>query len=343
MNKRLSIVTIILMAIPVLLLGCSSKTPASPTNNPNLIYTAAAQTADARLTQIFKSTPSSTPVTPSPTFNFVQTMAAQTASALLTQSAALTPSPRVTTSTTPTPPSVGGDKAAFVADVTIPDKTVIAPGAGFTKTWRLQNNGTTTWTTSYLLAFIGGEQMGTITSVPISQSVSPGAQIDISVNMVAPTSTGSYQGNWKMRNASGLYFNDPVYVLITVGSGGTAQPTSSGAPSATPTSTGIPTNPITSLTMSVDNSSANGCPHTFLFTAWVTLNQKATLSYRLEAGGSYEFDLPDPQTGTYDAGTFPVTFEMTFTSAGEGWLSFHVTSPVDMSSNQASFTLTCSP
>jgi hypothetical protein len=38
------------------------------------------------------------------------------------------------------------DIAAFVADVTIPDNTVMAPNQPFTKTWRLRNDGTCTWT-----------------------------------------------------------------------------------------------------------------------------------------------------------------------------------------------------
>ena len=251
MKKNVTIFILAILAIPIVLMGCSSKTPASPTPNPNLIYTAAAQTADARLTQIFQSTPSATPMTPSPTYDVVKTIAAQTASALLTQAASLTPTPQGTASSTPLPPGPSGDQAAFVADVTIPDGTVIAPGAAFVKTWRLQNTGTTTWSTSYSLAFNSGEQMGTITSVPLVQSVPPGQQIDVSVDLVAPTNTGTYQGYWKMKNASGQFFNDSVYVMIAVGSGGATQPVKTSTPGATPTSTGIPANPITSLTMSV--------------------------------------------------------------------------------------------
>ena len=102
--------------------------------------------------------------------------------------------------------------------------------------------------------------MGTITSVPLAQSVAPGAQIDISVNMVAPVNPGSYQGYWKMKNASGSFFNDSVYVLITVGSGGVTPTVTAGTPvgSQTPTSTGIPSNPITDLTFSVDAGSYTG-------------------------------------------------------------------------------------
>jgi hypothetical protein len=347
MNKKIYLSILVILFIPVIILGCSSQAPASPTTNPDLIYTAAAQTADARLTQIFQSTPSATPVTPSPTFNFVQTMAAGTASALLTQSATLMPTSPTMAAPTQSPPGPNGDRAVFVADVTIPDGTVLAPKAAFTKTWKLQNAGTTTWTTSYSLEFVSGEQMGTVTSVNLSQSVSPGAQINVSVDMVAPASSGSYQSYWKLKNASGQFFNDSVYVLITVGIGGTPQPTSTSAPGTTPTITGTPGNPVSSLSMSVDPDTDPGqCPYTFTFMATFKLSQGATLTYGLEAGSdtpSFRFELPAPQTGTFGPGTYSLTFPMEFTDSGAGWVSFHITSPVDMNSNQANFNLTCTP
>jgi hypothetical protein len=68
MNKKAVFYVLAMLLIPILLVGCGSRESATPTTNPDLIYTAAAQTADVRLTQIFQSTPSVTPVTPSPTF-----------------------------------------------------------------------------------------------------------------------------------------------------------------------------------------------------------------------------------------------------------------------------------
>ena len=354
MKKKYYILILAIIAIPILLMGCGSNTPATPTTNPNLIYTAAAQTADARITQIFQSTPSATPVTPTPTFDATQTAdaqtaALQTASAMLTQTVVPTSTQQVPSTSIPISTSPSGDRAGFVSDVTIPDGTVISSGAAFVKTWKLQNAGTTTWTTSYTLDFISGEQMGTITSVPIPQSVAPGQQVDVSVNLVAPTASGKYQGYWKMKNASGQFFNDAVYVLINVGTGGATPTTGSGTPAATaaPTSTGAPGNLITNLTMSVDEATYLGqCPHTFTFAATFTLSQGATLTYNLEAGSEtpgFQFNLPGAQTGTFGSGTFSLSFPLEFTDSVTGWVRFRVTAPVDVTSNQASFTLTCTP
>jgi hypothetical protein len=347
MYKKTVIIILVMLTIPIAILGCSGAAQSTPTIDPGLIYTAAAQTADARLTQIFQSTPSATPIPPSPTVDFVQTMAAQTAAALASQAATQTPTSQTTQALTQIPTSAGGDKAAFVADVTIPDGTLLAPGAAFTKTWKLQNAGTTTWTTSYSLVFVSGEDMGTVKSVPLSTSVAPGAQIDVSVDMLAPNQNGNYQSWWKMKNASGQFFNDSVYVLITVGTSGTSQPTSTTAPGATVTATGSPTNPVSSLSMTVDHDTYNGaCPYTFNFTATIVLSRGATLTYGLEAGSDtpgFQFDLPSPVTSTFGPGTYPLPFPMEFTDSGSGWVRLHITSPVDMTSNEATFNLTCTP
>ncbi len=347
MYKKTIILLLAILAIPITLLGCGGAAPSTPTIDPGMIYTAAAQTADARLTQIFQSTPSATVVPPTPTVDFVQTLAAQTASALATQAVTQTPTSQVTRALTQVPTSSGGDRVVFVADVTIPDGTVLAPGATFTKTWKLQNAGTSTWTTSYSLEFISGQDMGTVKSVPISTSVAPGAQIDVSVNMTAPNTNGSYQSWWKMKNTSGQFFNDSVYALITVGNTNTPHPTSTGAPGATATSTSAPTNPVSALSMTVDHDTYTGqCPYTFNFSASLTLSKAATLTYGLEAGSDtpgFQFNLPSPVTTAFGPGTYSLPFPMEFTDSGVGWVRLHITSPVDMTSNQATFDLTCTP
>ncbi len=120
------------------------------------------------------------------------------------------------------PPAPGCDRAAFVTDVTVPDGTIFAPNEAFVKTWRLKNVGTCTWTTSYKLDFISGEQMGGPSSQNLPMSVPPGGTIDVSVNLTAPASPGTYNGFWKFENASGQKFGIGVdgskswYVQIVV-------------------------------------------------------------------------------------------------------------------------------
>jgi hypothetical protein len=104
------------------------------------------------------------------------------------------------------PPPAGCDRAQFIADVTVPDGTVFLPGASFSKTWRLKNVGTCTWTTSYLLVFDTGDKMGGPDAMNLPNIVTPGQTVDLTVNLTAPVSAGSYRGYWKFQNANGVRF-----------------------------------------------------------------------------------------------------------------------------------------
>ncbi len=140
-----------------------------------------------------------------------------------------TPTPIPPTSVVPTggPTSTSGcDRAQFVSDVTVPDGTTFAPNAPFTKTWRLKNAGTCTWTTAYSLTFVSGDRMGGADSL-LPVTVVPGQTVDLGVNFTAPSAAGSYRGYWQFKNASGGLFgigtnaNQPFYVDIKVSGSGT--------------------------------------------------------------------------------------------------------------------------
>jgi hypothetical protein len=98
------------------------------------------------------------------------------------------------------------DWVMFIKDVTIPDGTRLGPGEVFTKTWRLQNRGTCTWTSDYMLVFTGGDQMGATTAVRLPGRVAPGQTVDVSVTLTAPNSLGRQVGYWMLRNPSGQLF-----------------------------------------------------------------------------------------------------------------------------------------
>jgi len=98
----------------------------------------------------------------------------------------------------------GGDHcklaARFVRDVTIFDGTQMAPGTQFTKIWRLKNVGEVPWPPGTRMLFVGGDQMTTDMSVPLSRStaVLPGEEVDVAVEMTAPTEHGRYLGYWRL-------------------------------------------------------------------------------------------------------------------------------------------------
>jgi hypothetical protein len=99
------------------------------------------------------------------------------------------------------------DSAQMTKDVTIPDNTAVRSGQAFTKTWRLRNTGTCTWTQDYSVVFAKGEKMSGAESVALPSAVAPGESVDVSVEMQAPATLGTMKTNWQMRNADGKGFN----------------------------------------------------------------------------------------------------------------------------------------
>lgn len=114
------------------------------------------------------------------------------------------------------------DWVSFVKDVSVSDGTVFGPGDTFTKTWRLKNRGTCTWTPDYMLVFASGDRLGGTTAVRLPGYVAPGQTVDVSVALTAPDSSGKYVGYWMLRNPSGALFgygdkaNQAFYVEIRV-------------------------------------------------------------------------------------------------------------------------------
>ncbi len=86
------------------------------------------------------------------------------------------------------------------------------PERSFTKTWRLQNAGSCPWGIGYLLYFESGDIMGGPSSQDLtSETILSGETLDISVDLVAPQETGTYQGFWKLRNVKGEGFGVGEY------------------------------------------------------------------------------------------------------------------------------------
>ena len=98
------------------------------------------------------------------------------------------------------------DSAILVEDVTYPDNAIVNAGETFTKTWKLQNVGTCTWT-GYTVAFVNGDRMSSPDSVLVPET-ERSKPVDVSVDLVAPTDDGTYRGNFELRNAD----NEPVLI-----------------------------------------------------------------------------------------------------------------------------------
>lgn len=191
-----------------------------PSQGPGAVYTAAAQTVSVQLTVAAEGTPHPATTAANP----------PTPTAIPENILTPTDSPPSIFGTpigSPTPTAIIPDHMTFISDITYPDNAQVSPGEVFTKTWRLENTGSNTWTSEYSLAFEHGDVMGASTPIKFTDTeVKPGETIDISIKLTAPDVPGLYQGFWVLRNQDGEPFGDGgslqtfwVKVNVEIGTG----------------------------------------------------------------------------------------------------------------------------
>lgn len=234
----LSFLTLALIVIIVLSACGGVNQEEQQEEDPNAAITQVVETAMAALTltsAVQSPTPSLTPTilpTNTPAATLEPSPTATTVASLPTTSSG--PSDFIQ----PTGQTSSCDIGGFVRDVTIPDGTTLAAGQSFTKTWEIKNNGTCTWNKNYTIVFYGGEQMSDDTIYAFTEEdVEPGENVQISVKMTAPTTTGKFVSYWVLRNDLQQNFfvdGSSIFVEINVSSA-TLTPTITTAPNTAPT------------------------------------------------------------------------------------------------------------
>lgn len=206
---------IIIFPFILLISACSSANKSSPVQVPTSTPPAVIATATATPMPTLPPLPTATSspqtveatASPSPT---------PTLSPSPIASPTTTPSPVPESSPTASPSTTQAAQAAvtssgctdianFVDDETIPDGTSFRMGDTFTKTWKVRNDGTCTWDSTYALVSAGGVVMNAPLTNPLPE-VSPGTTANISINMTAPARGGVYQSNWEFQDPSGARF-----------------------------------------------------------------------------------------------------------------------------------------
>jgi hypothetical protein len=290
-----------------------SKNPAS--QDPNAAMTAAAQTIAAQLTMVAPLNTATIPV-----------IVPNTNTPVSVPPTAFIPS---ATSLPPTATPIC-DGAQFIADVTVPDGTVYAPNQTFTKTWRLKNTGTCSWTPSYAVAFSDGNSMNGPATQALVGNVNPGQTIDISMNLTAPATPGDYTGNYRLRNAAGLLFSK-FYVQIKVQNSATA--TNTVNPDANFAVTGV--------TYSVSTWSSGGSVNCPRIIANITTNGAGTVKYTWTSTS----DTNSPETLDFSsASTKTINYDWPRASTWAGTpaaVGIYINSPNHQDFGQQTFTIAC--
>ena len=112
------------------------------------------------------------------------------------------------------PTKVQCNSAQFVYE-TVPDDTKYAPGAAFDKGWTLRNVGYCTWSAEYKLAFESGDKMNGPDAKAIGVEVKPNGEVEIVLSLTAPSTVGTYRGNWVLQTADSADIG-PMWVQIIV-------------------------------------------------------------------------------------------------------------------------------
>ena len=304
--KSFSPIVFATMIVILVLSACNLPSDAPPTEDPNAISTNAALTVQALLNQQSQfNTPTLPPAPPTNT--------------VVVPPTAVPPSPTLVASSTP-----NCDFAQFVKDVSIPDGTNFNPGDTFTKTWQLKNIGTCTWS-GYALVFDSGDAMNGASPIAIG-TVGPGQDVNVSVNLTAPATNGTYRGYWRIRNASGVLIpiqggsqgGKSFYVEIKVGGGGGG----SGGPFA-----------VTSVSMSVSGSCGG-----FTITANVTANGAGNVTYKWIRSDGATDTLAHPPIVFAAAGNQSVNTTWSVSApASSFWMDIYIDSPNHQQFGRANF------
>jgi hypothetical protein len=303
MKNKIRAVNILLVSI-ILLASCNL--PSSQAGEA-LSLTAAAQTIQA-LT-------SATPGLPVPTSTPIGGFT-------------LTPFPTlsVVTNTPVASPTTNCNVAQFVADVTIPDGTIMTPGQAFIKKWRLKNIGSCTWT-GFTMTFDSGDSMGGPASKPVS-TVNPGQEVDLEVNLTAPSTAGNYRGYWRIITNGGVlvpvvngYQGKSFYVDIRVQGPATA------------TNTSVAAFAVTSVTLT-----SGGSCGAFIANADITTNGTGSVTYHWVRSDGAVDGVSHPAVVFASAGTQSVNTTWSVSAAGTHWIDIYIDSPNHQQFGRATFT-----
>ncbi len=247
--------------------------------------------------------------------------------------ATLTPIPLSAASNTPAVTATTNcNVAQFITDVTIPDGTVMTPSQTFTKKWRVKNIGSCAWT-GFSLVFDSGDSMGGPATKAIS-TLNPGQEVDIDVNLTAPSTVGAYRSYWRINTNGGVlvpivngFQGKSFYVDIKVQNPATA--------TVPPTATNTSAPPFAVTSVSFTNS--GGCG-SFTATANITANGAGSVTYHWVRSDGATDTVAHPAVVFAAAGSQSVSTSWSTTAAGTMWLDLYVDTPNNQQFGRASFT-----
>lgn len=113
-------------------------------------------------------------------------------------------------------PRMPHDDSRYVS-ATYPRAVTVRPGQTITQAWRLENTGTTTWTSGemYELTHTGGPSLDGLAHIGVASDVRPSTQMRFEATFNAPMTSGDYVVEYRMTHA-GTQFGASVELHIRV-------------------------------------------------------------------------------------------------------------------------------
>jgi len=108
-------------------------------------------------------------------------------------------------------PDAGPVCATFVEDVTIPDESTAEVASVVTKTWKL--NTSTGWPEGSKLVSKDLGDFEVVSSVDLPVTPAPG-NIDVSLDLKVPSTTGRHKASWTMETADGVAFGPTLWIDV---------------------------------------------------------------------------------------------------------------------------------
>jgi hypothetical protein len=107
------------------------------------------------------------------------------------------------------------DNLTFLADLTLPDGSVVSPNASLDKQWQVENSGTCNWDERYRIKLVSGPDLSGRSEQELFPARS-GTQAIIRVQFTTPADPGAYRSAWQAHSPQGVPFGDPFFIDILV-------------------------------------------------------------------------------------------------------------------------------
>lgn len=195
------------------------------------------------------------------------------------------------------------DNSTFVSQ-TVP--ATMTPGGKYFVNLTFRNNGTTAWGTGYSLRSINPQFNTTwrINQVTLTRVITAGTQVTFSLSIIAPTTAGTYNFQWRMYKTGAGFFGEPsTNIPVRVGN------VSSGG--ATDNATFVSQTAPTSMTVGQSSSVS------------VTMRNSGTTTW---AAGTYKLASQNP-AGNSTWGLNQVALASPVAPGGQATFTFSVTAP----------------